>query len=214
MGKGQKPKTQEEIIEKTAEYAARKLHQRKNNIRVPSSAEMSCEASHSEIVSMVQNAYDLFNRPHAVTDEDVCNSFNWYFKEYLPSHPDTFPTAEGLALSCGVNIHTFDAWARGEYQSSPIRSAIAQKGLAILSELDAQLVQKGKIPQVIYIFRSKNFYGMQDAVKVEHVKEKEAIPTAEELDRKYAEAVPVDYVPADDLPEEDAGNAESAESTE
>ena len=195
MGKGQKPRTQEELIEKTADYAARKLNA-KMKVRSPASAEAACTASRSEIVSMVQNAFVLYQRPHATTDEEVCEAFNWYFQEYLPTH-DAFPTIEGLALSCGINRKTLEGWARGEYQSSPIRSAVAQKAIAILAEMDAQLVQSGKIPQVIYIFRSKNFYGMQDAVKVEHISQKEQIQSAEELDRKYADAVPVDYVPAD-----------------
>lgn len=196
MGRGQKPKTQEEIIERTAEYAARKLNAKKNNLRSPANAETACTATNEEVVSMVRRAMPLFDRPHAVTDDDVCESFNWYFKEYLPQS-GAFPTAEGLALSCGVNAATLTGWANGQLKSNGMRIAIAQKGLAILSELDAQLVQNGKIPQVVYIFRSKNFYGMQDAVKVEHISQKEQIQSAEELDRKYADAVPVDYVPAD-----------------
>lgn len=200
MGAGKKPMTQEELIQKTADYAARKLAlQQKKKLgkaKSPMSAELACTASNEEVVSMVLRAMPLYDRPHAVTDDDVCESFNWYFNEYLPQS-GAFPTAEGLALSCGVNWATLNSWARGEYKSSPARGAIAQKGLAILSELDAQLVQNGKIPQVIYIFRSKNFYGMQDAVKVEHISQKEQVQSAEELDRKYADAVPVDYVPAD-----------------
>lgn len=210
MGKGQKPKTQEEIIEKTAEYAARKLALRQKKaegkVKSPMSAELACTASNEEVVSMVLNAMPLFERPHAVTDDDVCDSFNWYFREYLPQS-GAFPTAEGLALSCGVNAATLCGWANGDYRSSDARCQIAQKGLAILSELDAQLVQNGKIPQVIYIFRSKNFYGMQDAVKHEYVKREETVQSAEELDKRYADAIVVDYVQADaEIAESDQGD--------
>ena len=31
-----------------------------------------------------------------------------------------------------------------------------------MAAIDAKLVSEGKIPQVVYIFRSKNFYGMKD----------------------------------------------------
>lgn len=206
MGKGQKPKTQEEIIEKTAEYAARKLALRQKKaegkVKSPMSAELACTVPNEEVVSMVRDAFVLYSRPHAVTDDDVCEAINWYFQEYLPNH-SAFPTIEGLSLACGVRAATMEAWARGEYQSSGVRCAIAQKAIAILAELDAQLVQKGKIPQVVYIFRSKNFYGMQDAVKHEYVKREETVQSAEELDKRYADAIVVDYVPAD---------AESAES--
>lgn len=196
MGMGQKPKTQEEIMQKTAEYAARKLNAKKNKIRVPSSTELNCTATNEEVIAMVQKAYILFDRPHATTDEEVCESFNWYFQEYLPK-TGAFPTIEGLSLSCGVDRKTLEAWGRGEYQSSPMRQGIVQKGIGILAELDAQLVQNGKIPQVVYIFRSKNFYGMQDAVKVEHVSARPDAESPESLASKYADAIPVDFTEND-----------------
>lgn len=187
MGAGQKPKTQEEIMQKTAEYAARKLSAKK---RTPSSTELNCTATNAEVIEMVQKAYILFDRPHAVTDDDVCDSFNWYFSEYLPQ-TGAFPTIEGLSLACGVDRRTLEDWKNGHL--SPTRSAIVQKAIGILAELDAQLVQSGKIPQVVYIFRSKNFYGMQDAVKVEHVSTRPDAESPDQLASKYADAIPVDF---------------------
>lgn len=191
MGAGQKAKTQEEIMQKTAEYAARKLSAKK---RTPSSTELNCTATNAEVIEMVQKAYILFDRPHAVTDDDVCDSFNWYFSEYLPK-TGAFPTIEGLSLACGVDRRTLEDWKNGHL--SPTRSAIVQKGIGILAELDAQLVQNGKIPQVVYIFRSKNFYGMQDAVKVEHVTTRPDAESPESLASKYADAIPVDFTEND-----------------
>ena len=100
MPRGRRPKTQEEIIQQTAEYAARKLSAKKP---VPSSTELNCTAPTSEVIEMVQKAYILFDRPHAITDEQVCESFNWYFQEYLPK-TGVFPTIEGLSLACGVAV--------------------------------------------------------------------------------------------------------------
>jgi len=199
MGAGQKPKTQEEIMQKTAEYAARKLNAKKNGMHPVTSTELNCTATHPEVVDMVQKAYILFDRPHAVTDEELCESLNWYFKEYLIT-TGAFPTMEGMSLACGVDRKTFEGWARGEYQSSSIRSVIAQKAIGILAELDAQLVQSGKIPQVVYIFRSKNFYGLQDAVKIEHISARQDAESPDQLAAKYRDAVPVDvdFSPAED----------------
>jgi hypothetical protein len=174
-------------MQKTAEYAARKLSAKK---RTPSSTELNCTATNAEVIEMVQKAYILFDRPHAVTDDDVCDSFNWYFSEYLPK-TGAFPTIEGLSLACGVDRRTLEDWKNGHL--SPTRSAIVQKGIGILAELDAQLVQNGKIPQVVYIFRSKNFYGMQDAVKVEHVTTRPDAESPDQLASKYADAIPVDF---------------------
>lgn len=187
MAAGQKKRTQEDIMQKTAEYAARKLSAKK---RTPASTELNCTATNAEVIEMVQKAYILFDRPHAVTDDDVCDSFNWYFTEYLPK-TGAFPTIEGLSLSCGVDRRTLEDWKNGHL--NPTRSAIVQKAIGILAELDAQLVQNGKIPQVVYIFRSKNFYGMQDAVKVEHVTTRPDAESPDQLASKYADAIPVDF---------------------
>lgn len=193
MAAGQKPKTQEEIIQKTAEYAARKLNQKKNNVRVPSGTDVYFQPNDPEIVEMVQKAYLLFNRPYAGTEEDVCNAFNWYFSEYLPT-TGVFPTVEGLAASCGISTRTLCDWEN----LSDDRSLIVQKAKQILAELDAQLVQKGKIPQVVYIFRAKNFHHMQDAVKVEHISMKQDAESADQLASKYADAIPANFSVDDD----------------
>lgn len=193
MGMGQKPKTQEQIIELAADYAARKLNQKKQKRLVPSSAESQISPNDPEIVEMVQKAYILFNRPHAVSDDDICDSFNWYFSEYIPQ-TGAFPTVEGLAASCGITTVTLLEWER----SNDARSCIVQKAKQILAELDAQLVQRGKIPQVIYIFRSKNFHHMQDAVKVEHVTTRPDAESPEQLAQKYANAIPVDFTVDED----------------
>ena len=37
-----------------------------------------------------------------------------------------------------------------------------KKAKEILASLDAELVSRGKIPQITYIFRAKNFFGMKD----------------------------------------------------
>ena len=188
MAAGQKKRTQEDIMQKTAEYAARKLNQKRNNIRTPGSMEALIKPNDPEIVEMVQKAYILFNRPHAGTDEEVCEAFNWYFTEYIPT-TGAFPTVEGLAASCGITTVTLLEWAK----SNDTRSSIVQKAKQILSELDAQLVQNGKIPQVVYIFRAKNFHGMQDAVKVEHVSTRPDAESPDQLASKYADAIPVDF---------------------
>lgn len=192
MAAGQKKRTQEDIMQKTAEYAARKLNQKRNNVRVPGSTEALIKPNDPEIVEMVQKAYILFNRPHAGTAEEVCAAFNWYFTEYLPQ-TGVFPTVEGLAASCGISTRTLCDWE----VLNDTRSLIVQKAKQILAELDTQLVQNGKIPQIVYIFRAKNFHGMQDAVKVEHVSTRPDAESPESLASKYADAIPVDFTEND-----------------
>lgn len=192
MPRGGRQKTQEEIIEQTAAYAARKIEQKRRGIRVTSSAEMSCTASQAEVIEMVQKAYILFERPTVNTEEQVCDAFNWYFTEYLPK-TGAFPTVEGLAAACGISTRTLNDWEK----LNDTRSLMVQKAKQVLAELDAQLVQSGKIPQVIYIFRSKNFHHMRDAVEVEHISMRSDTESPDQLAARYADAIPVDFVDAE-----------------
>jgi hypothetical protein len=62
--------------------------------------------------------------------------------------------------------------------------------------MDAELVQKGKIPQITYIFRSKNFYGLTDKTEVE-IRTKSPLGdrlTSEEIAEqlRLAQDIPVD----------------------
>ena len=41
-----------------------------------------------------------------------------------------------------------------------------KKAKQILAGIDAKLVSQGKIPQITYIFRAKNFFGMTDKQEV------------------------------------------------
>ena len=43
---------------------------------------------------------------------------------------------------------------------------MVKKAKEILAGIDAKLVSQGKIPQVTYIFRAKNFFGMRDQQEV------------------------------------------------
>ena len=68
-----------------------------------------------------------------------------------------------------------------------------KKAKQILADMDATLVSQGKIPQVTYIFRSKNYYGMQDKTEMvvtpnNHLDGQ----TKEELEAKYLEGAVTD----------------------
>lgn len=195
MGAGHKPKTQEQIIDIATEKAVKQLSSRKQKGFMSASAELNCTASQAEVAEIVKKAVILYQRPHAVTDEQVADSLDWYFQEYLPL-TGVFPTVEGLSAACGVNRETFNEWKNGRLSRE--RSDMCKKALAILAELDAQLAQSGKIPQVVYIFRAKNFHGMQDNVKVEIESSAESTATPEELDAKYRDALPADFAVNED----------------
>ena len=59
-----------------------------------------------------------------------------------------------------TNETVFD-WEHN-YTKGRVRADMIKKAKEILAAMDAEMVSEGKIPQVTYIFRAKNFFGMQD----------------------------------------------------
>lgn len=110
------------------------------------------------VANIVHQTFELLKQDKC-TDAELPYRLEWYFNEYAAN--GILPTAEGLALACGVERQTFDGWARG-VGCSPARQRMVQKAKQALAEVDAQLAMHGKVNPVLYIFRSKNFHGMKD----------------------------------------------------
>lgn len=69
-----------------------------------------------------------------------------------------------------------------------------KKAKEILAGIDAKLVSQGKIPQVTYIFRAKNFFGMKDQSEVVLTPNNPLGDqrTPEELQQQYIEAAGIE----------------------
>lgn len=77
------------------------------------------------------------------------------------------PTWEKYCLCMGYSRNDMYRWAVGMHKPSwgtERTCTIAQKVREILSGLDGELAAHGKIQPVVYFFRAKNFYDMQDRV--------------------------------------------------
>ena len=63
-----------------------------------------------------------------------------------------------------------------------------KKAKGILASIDAELVSSGKIPQVVYIFRAKNFYQMSDQQEIKiSAQNGEQELSAEDIAKRYIE---------------------------
>jgi hypothetical protein len=70
-----------------------------------------------------------------------------------------------LALSWD-RTYVFEMESGRKKGFSPNTANIIKKAKNIIASLDAELAQEGKIQPVVYMFRAKNFYGMQDKQEV------------------------------------------------
>ena len=101
----------------------------------------------------------------ADTPEELADRFTTYFEMCLEN--GRIPTVEGLALVSGFSRSHFYDISQGNFRKDI--SDIIKKAKDYIATYDAEMVANGKIPAPVYIFRSKNYYGMKDVqeVKVE-----------------------------------------------
>lgn len=123
----------------------------------------NCTAKQEDIARIVGESVQYFNREIVKTDEECAERLNDYFQQCCRT--GQIPTVEDMALALGTTRFTLWDWENGRSQN-PTRSNMIKKAKEILAAIDAKLVSEGKIPQVTYIFRAKNFFGMRDQQEV------------------------------------------------
>lgn len=123
------------------------------------SIEVNNSAKREEISQIIHETYRFFNLPIVQTDEECAERLNWYFT--LCNEEGQLPTVEDMCLALGTTRTTVWRWENGQ-QCSSVRSDMIKKAKEILAGIDAKLVSQGKIPQITYIFRAKNFFGLSD----------------------------------------------------
>lgn len=150
----------------------------------------NCTASQEEIKEIIRNSYKWFNYPIVKTDEECADRLNEYFDEC--ARTGEIPTVEKMCLALGTIRSTVWNWEQGSLGS--VRMDMIKKAKEILSSMDAELVQKGKIPQITYIFRAKNFYGLYDKTEIQ-ITPSTALGdqlTPEEIAKRLPQDIPID----------------------
>lgn len=106
----------------------------------------------------------LFNKYNGKpeTPEELADRFSEYFQ--LCIQCNQIPTVEGLALVSGYARSSFFDIYQGTFK--PAFTDTVKKAKDYIAMFDSQMAAKGKIPAPVYIFRSKNFYGMKDTQDV------------------------------------------------
>jgi hypothetical protein len=122
------------------------------------SVEANCTATKQEIREILQNNLYWYKRDIVKSDEECAERLNEYFQRIVET--GEIPTVEKMCLALGTVRSVVWGWEQGNLGS--VRQNMIKKAKEISAALDAELVSKGKIPQITYIFRAKNFFGMVD----------------------------------------------------
>lgn len=126
------------------------------------SIEATTTATNEEIKQIMTNVLYWYPREIVKTDEECAERLNEFFKRL--NETGEVPTVEKMCLALGTTRTTVWEWEHGSLGSA--RSNMIKKAKEILAALDAELVSKGKIPQITYIFRAKNFFGLSDKQEI------------------------------------------------
>lgn len=145
----------DEMIKAGEQYASTKGKRGSKS----ASIEATTTANPSEISEILKNNLYWYHR-EIVKDDDECADRLTEFFDRL-AETGEIPTVEKMCLALGTVRTTLWNWENGQGCSS-VRMNMIKKAKEILAALDAELVSRGKIPQITYIFRAKNFYQMSD----------------------------------------------------
>ena len=126
------------------------------------SIEATTTATNEEISEMLANSLYWYKRECVKTDEECAERLNEFFERVQAT--GEIPTVEKMCLALGTVRKVVWDWEHGS--KGQIRSDMIKKAKEILAAMDAELVSRGKIPQVTYIFRAKNFFGMSDQTQL------------------------------------------------
>lgn len=109
-----------------------------------------------------------YNQPKVMSDNQLRQRLNAYLNRCVKS--GQYPTIEEGLLSTGYSksfmLEIAQGKSRGRY-FTPEAAEIIQKFVDIVAAFDAKMVLEGKLPQIPYIYRSKNYYGMSDKAEVQ-----------------------------------------------
>lgn len=138
------------------------VHSVKKRGSKSASLEATSTATKDEIKSMVGNVLYWYRRDLVKTDEECAERLNEFFDRI--NETGEIPTVEKMCLALGTVRQTVWDWENGSKGAA--RADMIKKAKEILAGIDAELVSSGRIPQITYIFRAKNFFGLVDQSQV------------------------------------------------
>lgn len=143
------------------------------------------------VSAVLSNYLDLLDKKPIQTPEECAERLNQFFTKC--AEKGQLATIESMALELGltnqqVNNIIVDK-SKGE-----VVSLMLQKAKQIIAAQDAELAMRNRINSILYIFRSKNFYGMVDKREIINNRPENELDKKSkvELEDRYSDIIDID----------------------
>lgn len=143
------------------------------------------------VSAVLSNYLDLLDKKPIQTPEECAERLNQFFTKC--AEKGQLATIESMALELGltnqqVNNIIVDK-SKGE-----VVSLMLQKAKQIIAAQDAELAMRNRINSILYIFRSKNFYGMVDKREIINNRPENELDkkSKAELEDRYSDIIDID----------------------
>lgn len=143
------------------------------------------------VSAVLSNYLDLLDKKPIQTPEECAERLNQFFTKC--AEKGQLATIESMALELGltnqqVNNIIVDK-SKGE-----VVALMLQKAKQIIAAQDAELAMRNRINSILYIFRSKNFYGMVDKREIINNRPENELDkkSKAELEDRYSDIIDID----------------------
>lgn len=156
----------------------------KASVKLPNIKKLLEVAKDDTYINALASSLIFYECTPVYTDEELCERLNWFFKVCYDHQ--IYLTFEKMSLAIGYYPSWITEIMDGKRKGfSPRTAEILKKARTIMASADAELAAKGKSQPVVYFFRAKNFYDMQDKKEIHVTNHEEKTVDLDAIEAKY-----------------------------
>lgn len=143
------------------------------------------------VSAVLSNYLDLLDKKPIQTPEECAERLNQFFTKC--AEKGQLATIESMALELGLTNQQVNNLINDKSKGEVV-SLMLQKAKQIIAAQDAELAMRNRINSILYIFRSKNFYGMVDKREIINNRPENELDkkSKAELEDRYSDIIDID----------------------
>ena len=143
------------------------------------------------VSAVLSNYLELLDKKPIQTPEECADRLNKFFEKC--AEKGQLATIESMALELGLTNQQVNNLINDKSKGEVV-ALMLQKAKQIIAAQDAELAMRNRINSILYIFRSKNFYGMVDKREIINNRPENELDkkSKAELEDRYSDIIDID----------------------